>query len=449
MSKISVIVPAYNSERFIAQTLDSLMAQTLDGVEVIIVNDGSTDGTQAVIDEYCAKSDIFKSFIQQNAGVSAARNYGLEKATGKYVVFLDADDYFTEGSLEAFYICAESTGADVVLGRLRVFNERELGKYNVFADKLAQMRDIPTFTKTVLWNFLIGNKCYNRERLMASGVRFPGFRYSEEGAFFMSFVYTGAKISGTTGSCMCYRRHTAQEGLSVSQTVSLPLAKSMLGSLKYIYDGACEALKAAPGVDAEDYLQEIIYKTAYILISQFYRRVWQGDRECFAYCAEKFSELRAAMTEARFKAMCAADRDLHLEKPCMTVEDIVQSPNVTVIIRPRSKKSFAPLLDSLYNQTSPLFQLIIPQSLADSGGLPLEYLSMANLLILPEKGFMRAARRAARAKRRIVFGTPKSLDIRDFRMLWRVPLVPEKIKDIFFPLMIRGIDFLLTKKIVE
>ena len=68
MAKVSVIIPAYNSERFIAETLESLVNQTLKDIEVIIVNDGSTDGTQKVIDAYCAKYGIFKSFIKENGG---------------------------------------------------------------------------------------------------------------------------------------------------------------------------------------------------------------------------------------------------------------------------------------------------------------------------------------------------------------------------------------------
>ena len=99
MPKISVIIPAYNSQQFIAETLDNMLNQSLKDIEVVIVNDGSPDGTQAVIDEYVKKSPIFKSYIQENAGVSAARNNGLTKATGEYVVFLDADDYFSDTSL--------------------------------------------------------------------------------------------------------------------------------------------------------------------------------------------------------------------------------------------------------------------------------------------------------------------------------------------------------------
>lgn len=449
MAKISVIIPAYNSEQFIAETLDSLLAQTLKDIEVVIVNDGSTDGTQKIIDEYCKKSDIFKSYIKENGGVSKARNYGLERATGEYVVFLDADDTYTEKSLEAFYETAKRTGADLVLGRLMNFGKNIVSKYNAFADRLAQMESIDPFYKILLWSFLVGNKCYKRDRLIESGVRFPGYKYSEEGAFFMSYVYTGAKIAGTTEATMCYRRHTAEEGLSVSQTVNEDLARSFSGSLKVIYDGALKALETAPDtVDKEDYIQEVIYKTAYILISQFYRLCWHSDNACMTYCAEEFNRLRSLMTEERFKVMQRTDPDLHLENIFRTQEQIAENPNITVIIK-KSNRDMTVLLDSVYAQICPLFEVIVPQSMVDKGLIPEKYLKMKNLRVLPDKGYMRKARKSAKAKRVIAFSRPHKLDIRDFRMTYRFKKIPDRIKEIFFPIMLRGIDFLLTKRIVK
>lgn len=450
MAKVSVIIPAYNSEQFIAETLDSLVNQTLKDIEVVIVNDGSTDGTQSIIDEYCSKYDIFKSYIKENGGVSRARNYGLERATGEYVVFLDADDTYTETSLEAFYETAKRTGADLVLGRLMNFGKDIASKYNAFADRLAKMDSVDTFTKILLWSFLVGNKCYNRERLMETGVRFPEYKYSEEGAFFMSYVYTGAKIAGTMDSCMCYRRHTAEEGLSVSQTVNAELARSFSGSLRVIYDKALESVKNAPeGVDKEDYMQEVIYKTAYILISQFYRLCWRGDDECMAYCAEEFNRLKSLMTEKRFKVMQGTDPDLHLENIFSSKKQIAENPNISVIVK-KSKQDMAEFFDSLYRQLSPMFEVIVPESMVKKGLIPEMYVKMENVRVLPDKGYMRKARKAARAKWVVAFKKPRKLDVRDFRIIYKVQKkFPPFVTDMFFPIMIKGIDFLLTKRIVK
>ncbi len=444
---ISVIIPAYNSEKFIGETLDNMLSQTLKDIEVIIVNDGSTDKTQKIIDEYVSKYDIFKSYIQKNAGVSAARNNGLEKATGEYVVFLDADDIFSENSLEAFYNTAKKTDADIVIGRLCVFSIKGLGKFNKFADKLAGMEHIDNFDITLLWNFLVSNKCYKRDRLVKSGVRFPPYRYSEEGAFFMSYVYTGAKICGTSESEFYYRRHTVEEGLSVSQTVSCALAKSFSESLKIILEEAKKAVaKSGKSFDKDEYIQEVIYKDAYILLSQFYRLMWHGDDECVKYCAEEFNRLRSLMTKERFELLCEKEADLHLESIAKSKDEVAQNPNISVIAGKFKNKNITAFFHGIYDQISPMFEVIVPKSIVKS--IPKEYLSCCNLVVLDDKGYYKKALKLAKGKHKVIFRKPVKLDIRTFRIIYKVPL-PKKLKEMFYGFMIKPINFMLVKRIVK
>lgn len=441
MAKISVIIPAYNSELFIAETFESLINQTLKDIEVVVVNDGSVDNTQKIIDEYCEKYPFFKSVTQENAGVSAARNNGLEKATGEYVVFLDADDYYDSTSLEGFYEAAKKENADIVIGRLRTFNENEVGKFNEYADKLSKMKTIDTKEKMLLWNFLVSNKCYQRERLVKSGVRFPKYKYSEEGAFFMRYVFTGAKITGTENSVMYYRRHTAKQGLSVSQTVSCDLAKSFSASLEMIYSDAKNA-----GFD-EEYLQEILYKNAFVLLSQFYRLMWHGDDECVEYCAKEFNRLKTLMSEKTLSRIKEANTDLHLENIAKSKEEAAQRPNLSVIVK-KDKKNMSAFLINLFDQISPLYEVIVPESAVKENLIPQEILSCKNLVTVPDKHFLKNAKKAAKSKRRVVFFPSVRLDIRTFRMIYRIP-ISENIKTAFFSFMIKSINFILVKGIVK
>lgn len=96
---ISVIIPAYNAEKFIARALDSLINQTCSKWQAIVINDGSSDATEEICRDYCSKDERIKLFTKENGGVSRARNTGLEKAEGKYICFLDADDF-----LEPFFL---------------------------------------------------------------------------------------------------------------------------------------------------------------------------------------------------------------------------------------------------------------------------------------------------------------------------------------------------------
>lgn len=112
---VSVIVPVYNVEKYLSKCLDSLVSQTLQNIEIIVVNDGSPDQSQAIIDTYCEKYNYVKSFIKENGGLSDARNFGLQKATGEYVAFVDSDDYVDCSMYKEMYEKAKENDFDIVV----------------------------------------------------------------------------------------------------------------------------------------------------------------------------------------------------------------------------------------------------------------------------------------------------------------------------------------------
>lgn len=116
MSKISIIIPVYNSEKYLKECLDSLMSQTFKDFEIIAINDGSTDSSQAILDEYATLyPDCVKSFSKENGGQGAARNFGLKYASGQYVMFMDSDDYIEQDMLEVLYDAAIANDSDLVI----------------------------------------------------------------------------------------------------------------------------------------------------------------------------------------------------------------------------------------------------------------------------------------------------------------------------------------------
>lgn len=119
--KVSVIVPVYNVEEYLAECLESLESQSLKEIEVIIVNDGSTDESGKIAQNYSDKNRNFKLIERENGGLSAARNTGIENAKGKYVYFLDSDDYLVETALEELYQKAETDNLDVLKFSAYVF----------------------------------------------------------------------------------------------------------------------------------------------------------------------------------------------------------------------------------------------------------------------------------------------------------------------------------------
>lgn len=113
--KVSVIVPVYNVEKCISKCLESLVQQTLKDVEIIVVNDGATDDSQSYIDEFVEKYSNVYSYYKQNGGLSDARNYGLQYATGEFIAFVDSDDYVELNMLEKMYERAVRDNLDIVV----------------------------------------------------------------------------------------------------------------------------------------------------------------------------------------------------------------------------------------------------------------------------------------------------------------------------------------------
>ena len=120
---VSVVVPIYNVENYLAECLDSLERQTLKNIEVILVNDGSTDGSAEIAGRYVARNRNFTLINRENGGLSAARNTGMKTASGKYLYFLDSDDYLLDDALETLYAKAEAEQLDVLKFSAYCFTE--------------------------------------------------------------------------------------------------------------------------------------------------------------------------------------------------------------------------------------------------------------------------------------------------------------------------------------
>lgn len=129
MKTVSVIVPVYNVEKYLAKCLDSVVGQTYTQLEIICVNDGSPDNSGAILEKYAKKDSRIKVITQENTGLSGARNTGIKAATGDYIVFLDSDDWIDTEAVEAAVNAAQSRDCDTVMwGYVREFGDKSLEK---------------------------------------------------------------------------------------------------------------------------------------------------------------------------------------------------------------------------------------------------------------------------------------------------------------------------------
>ena len=190
MPKISVIVPVYNVEKYIDKCLKSLTQQTLQDIEIIIVNDGTLDKSVEIIEKYVKENPSkIKYYEKENGGLSSARNYGLEYATGDYIAFLDSDDYVETNMYEEMYSLAKKENADMV--ECDFIWEWEYGK-KIF-DKRREYKSKEEMMKkprVVAWN-----KIYKREIINKYKIRFPEGLIYEDMEFFYKLLPHLNKIS--------------------------------------------------------------------------------------------------------------------------------------------------------------------------------------------------------------------------------------------------------------
>ena len=188
--KVSVIVPVYNTEEYLQKCLDSLTNQTLKNIEIICVNDGSTDNSLKILQDNAIKDDRIKIINQENKKQGAARNAGMQVATGEYIGFVDSDDYVDLNYFERLYRNASSRDSDIALAtnvrigknkfKLRL-NLQTVDKYTELQDKL----DICQQWK----NECPTNKIYRKSYLDANNIQWPEGIYCEDKLFTIKAVY--------------------------------------------------------------------------------------------------------------------------------------------------------------------------------------------------------------------------------------------------------------------
>ena len=132
--KVSVIMPIYNAGEYLSRAIKDVLGQTLKEIELICVNDGSTDSSTKIIERFKKRDGRIVSLSQSNAGPSVARNKGFELARGKYIIFLDADDMYEPTLLESLYQAAEEKSLDVAVTKFDIYNESE-DKYSLPSDE--------------------------------------------------------------------------------------------------------------------------------------------------------------------------------------------------------------------------------------------------------------------------------------------------------------------------
>ncbi len=228
---VSVIIPVYNAEPYLRQCLDSVTAQTLKNIEIICVDDGSTDHSVEILNEYAARDPRFTLRFQENQYAGVARNTGKAIARGKYLVFWDADDYFDCRALQLMFERCEKDGADLCIcsgrqffesGRFEAPNPRYLRESEIppaipFNSRTAP-EHVPSITVEAPWN-----KMYLRSFIETQGLMFHPSRNANDVFFVISALCLAERITLVNKQLVCYRKSKAS-GLVTSLSSGFPAA---------------------------------------------------------------------------------------------------------------------------------------------------------------------------------------------------------------------------------
>ncbi len=355
--KVSVIIPVYNVEEYLRECLDSVVNQTLKEIEIICVDDGSTDSSLKILKEYAARDNRITILAQQNLHAGVARNAGLSQAKGEYLSFLDSDDVFNVHMLERMHKKAQNDNAEVVIcnalknvnGELQegIFIKEKHLKRNIFSCSekdaaLSVFQAIYGFP----WNKLIAHSIVNRHNL-----RFSSIDHHNDTSFVMTTIVAAYKISYTTEKYIYYR-YRENSICHASKDVSC-----MYKSLKETYQNISK-------LDNFKYVKRSFLNYALEFVIYYYRKKSNVEKiELLPYIAKLYEQFEFKNYPISFFDNIPQYRELkhivdYKNKRDLSIKDIyIQNsinfePKVSVVIPVYNVEDYLrECLDSVVNQT--------------------------------------------------------------------------------------------------
>ena len=237
---ISVIVPIYNVEDYLPRCLDSILTQTYENIQLILIDDGSTDGSGAICDAYAAKDNRVQVVHQENAGIGHTRNVGLSLCRGDYITFVDSDDYLFPDALQTLYDRIQADASEMVIANcIRLYEDGSCGDpCHAFP---AETMDKTTFLHSMTdidavpvcpWGKLYSKACME-------GVTYPAVRVGEDMMTFPNVVDRCQRISMENRPVYYYfqRGNSLMRGLD--QSTKTEHCRAVIHMARYLWDNGC------------------------------------------------------------------------------------------------------------------------------------------------------------------------------------------------------------------
>ena len=245
MVKISIIIPVFNAESTIQTTLKNIKQQTLNDIEIICIDDGSTDNTAMIINNEINHDSRISYYYQSNAGAGSARNCGLMKASGKYISFMDADDKFCEeNNLKEMFNVAEKNASNICGGYIQFWEEKSkkfINRHQINSVGIINYEDYQVITG-------FSRFIYNRQFLIDNDIFFPPYRVYEDPVFLLKAMCAAKKFQYIDIPTYCYMGTHQNKNMNIRKIKDFlkgltdVFILSEQNNLKKLYNDTYEAL---------------------------------------------------------------------------------------------------------------------------------------------------------------------------------------------------------------
>lgn len=367
MPQISIVIPVYNGEKDLPVMLQSLQEQTYTDYEVVLIDDGSEDGTLQVAERFAQNDKRIRVFHQENQGVSLARNHGMEKACGIYIIFFDADDRVPSHALQKMYDTIQQKQADMVVGIMETVSDGKT-EVNKESKKLAEQEIISRKDPAFVGTWSQCNKMYRREFLTSNEIHFIPVQVAEDGQFLYQVLLRNPQICGCNAVVYQYLRKPFWEGL---HTASKKVDRVYLADRLQVYE---EMLSIVTGMFYNE-TKEALDSYKDVLVSRFlrrgimqgfYRRIWRCERDLEERLCNAVRRYLLIVNIRSWLKICQEEWDIPLyEIVSREIEHLQdhfsEHPYLTVVLAGLDPQAASLFMESMINQEFPSFYVIMEE----------------------------------------------------------------------------------------
>lgn len=271
---ISIIIPVFNAEKYLQECIESILRQKYSEFEIILIDDGSRDKSPIICDKYAQQDQRIKVIHKENGGVSSARNYGLKTCHGEWVVFADADDYFTDTAFDSFYEASKSNNDLTLFDAIKI-----KGNYSktMFQYNNEKKKSLYQVTNRAVWAHL-----FRKSIISENNIKFPeNLAYSEDTIFLYRFMLHCKNIWQSDKIVYVYRINESSacastNGLRIAcnQFMAAKELKNILSDFSSLHDLhsiIAREINILLRMGFFNYTSNIINKESYELLKKYYK----------------------------------------------------------------------------------------------------------------------------------------------------------------------------------